>query len=301
VEVPFVTTTAPSPTDAPAAADIPPVRVAPTGFRADARAVKIVTHRELLRWSKDRGRLLTGLIQPFLFLFVLGTGLSSVVSGAIPGVSFQTFLFPGVLCTSVLFTGVFAGVSIVWDREFGFLREMLVAPIRRSSILIGKCLGGALVATGQGTIVLACAGLVDVPYDAVLLLELLGILFLVALAVCALGMLLGARIRDMQQLMPIIQLAITPMMFLSGAMYPIGDLPSWLLFLTKINPLTYAVQPMRHLTLQAVGVSQSQVEALDPPITWFGWSVPIGLQILMIGVLGFVILVAAIKRFSATD
>jgi ABC-2 type transport system permease protein len=295
-----MTTTAPPPTVEPPA-PITPVAVAPKGLRADARAVKIVTHRELLRWRKDPGRLITGLIQPFLFLFVLGTGLSSVVSTQIPGVSFRTFLFPGVLCTSVLFTGVFAGVSIVWDREFGFLREMLVAPIRRSSILVGKCLGGAIVATAQGIIVLACAGLVDVPYDVVLMAELLVILFLVAMAVCALGMLLGARVRDMQRLMPIIQLAITPMMFLSGAMYPIGGLPSWLLFLTKINPLTYAVQPMRHLTLQAVGVSQTQIDALDPPITWFGWSVPIGLQVVMVGVLGFVILLAAIKRFAATD
>lgn len=289
-----MTSTAPAP-------PVTPVRVPPKGLRADARAVKIVTHRELLRWAKDPGRLITGLIQPFLFLFVLGTGLSSVVSTQIPGVDFRTFLFPGVLCTSVLFTGVFAGVSIVWDREFGFLREMLVAPIRRSSILVGKCLGGALVAAAQGILVLACAGLVGVPYDLVLMLELLGILFLVALAVCALGMLMGARVRDMQQLMPIIQLAITPMMFLSGAMYPISGLPSWLLFLTKINPLTYAVQPMRHLTLEAVGVTPAQLEALDPPITWFGWPVPIGLQVLMIAVLGFVILVAAIKRFSATD
>ena len=114
-------------------------------------------------------------------------------------------------------------------------------------------------------------------------------------------MFLGAKVRDMQALMPIIQLAIMPMMFLSGAMYPIGNLPSWLLFLTKINPLTYAVQPMRHLVLDAVGVSAAENATLNPPITWFGWEVPIPLQVLMIAVLGFVILVAAIKRFSAAD
>jgi ABC-2 type transport system permease protein len=295
-----MTTTAPSPTPR-TVTPVAPVRVPPTGLRADLRAIKIVTHRELLRWSKDRGRLLTGLIQPFLFLFVLGAGLSSVVSAGIPGVDFQTFLFPGVLGTSVLFTGVFAGVSIVWDREFGFLREMLVAPIRRSSILIGKCLGGALVATGQGVIVLLCGGLVGVPYSPLLFLELLGILFLVAIAVCALGMFLGAKVRDMQQLMPIIQLAITPMMFLSGALYPIANLPAWLLFLTKINPLTYAIQPMRHLVLAAVGVSAAENAALNPPVTWFGWEVPIPLQVLMIAVLGLVILLAAIKRFGAAD
>jgi ABC-2 type transport system permease protein len=280
---------------------VAPVRRAPTGVRADVRAIRIVTHRELLRFSKDRGRVLGGLVQPFLFLFVLGAGLSSVVAAGVPGLDFQTFLFPGVLAMSVLFTGVFSGVSIVWDREFGFLREMLVAPIRRSSIMLGKCLGGAIVATAQGTMVLACAGLVGVPYEPSLMLELLAILFLVALAITAFGMLMASRMRDVQALMPIIQLVITPMMFLSGAMYPVGDLPTWLLVLTKLNPLTYAVYPMRAAVLDAVAVPASAADTLNPPITWFGWEVPIPLQIAMIGVLGTVTLLVAIKRFSRTD
>jgi ABC-2 type transport system permease protein len=278
-----------------------PRAVAPTTLVDDIRAIKIVCHRELLRWVNDRGRLLGGLIQPMLFLFVLGTGLSSVVSTGIPGVDFRTFIFPGVLAMSVLFTGVFSGVSIVWDREFGFLREMLVAPIRRSSIILGKCLGGAIVATAQGSIVLAFAGLVDVPYDPVMLLELLGILFLVAMSVTALGMFLAAKISDMQALMPIIQVVITPMMFLSGALYPISGLPTWLLLLTKINPLTYAVQPMRYVVLTATGLSGEQANAFDPPVTWFGWPVPIPVQLLFLAFLGAITLAAAVKRFSAVD
>src|SRR5215210_5544905 len=122
------------------------IRRPPSGLAADLRAARIVCHRELLRWIKDRGRLAAGLFQPLLWLFVLGTGLSRVVSAGAEGIDFRTFLFPGVLATSVMFTAIFSGVSVVWVREFGFLREMLVAPIRRGSIMVGKCLGGAIVA-----------------------------------------------------------------------------------------------------------------------------------------------------------
>jgi ABC-2 type transport system permease protein len=120
-------------------------------LRADLRAVSIVWRRELIRFRSDRLRAITSLVQPVLFLFVLGTGLSQLASrGMPPGVDFSTFIYPGVLAMSVLFTAIFSAASIVWDREFGFLREMLVAPVRRWAIVIGKCLGGATVATFQG-------------------------------------------------------------------------------------------------------------------------------------------------------
>ena len=148
---------------------VAPIRRAPTGLAADLRAVKIVCHRELLRWLTDRRRLVAGMVQPLLWLFVLGTGLSRVVEPGTQGLDFRTFLFPGVLATSVMFTAVFSGVSVVWDREFGFLREMLVAPISRTSIMAGKCLGGGIVATTQALILVALAGFAGVPYHPVML------------------------------------------------------------------------------------------------------------------------------------
>src|SRR5215210_1057621 len=168
----------------------------PSGLAADLRAARIVCHRELLRWVKDRRRLAAGLVQPLLWLFVLGTGLSRVVSVGSENVDFRTFLFPGVLATSVMFTAIFSGVSVVWDREFGFLREMLVAPIRRSSILAGKCLGGAIVACVQSLVILALAGLAGVPYSAVLMVQLVGLLFLASMALTAFGLLLGAKVAN---------------------------------------------------------------------------------------------------------
>src|SRR5256885_3494112 len=151
------------------------VAVPERSIRADLRAVSIVWRRELIRFRTDRLRAITSLVQPVLFLFVLGTGLSRLASRGLPaGVDFRTFIYPGVLAMSVLFTAIFSAASIVWDREFGFLREMLFAPVSRASIVIGKCLGGATIATMQGLIILALAGLAGVPYDPVLMLILIG-------------------------------------------------------------------------------------------------------------------------------
>jgi ABC-2 type transport system permease protein len=277
------------------------IRRPPSGLMADQRAARIVCHRELLRWVKDRRRLAAGLVQPLLWLFVLGTGLSRVVSVGQEDVDFRTFLFPGVLATSVMFTAVFSGVSVVWDREFGFLREMLVAPIRRSSIMAGKCLGGAIVATSQAVVILALAGLCGIPYSPVLLLELLAVLFLASLAITAFGLLLGARVANIQSVMPVIQTVITPMMFLSGALYPTAGLPTWLALATKINPVTYAVNPMRHVVFSHLDLSPAAAAVLDPQLTWNGWPVPFALQLVVLTGLGLVTFAVAVKRFSKTD
>src|SRR6202035_4897933 len=170
------------------------VSVPERSLRSDLRAVSIVWRRELIRFRRDKLRAITSLIQPLLFLLVLGTGLSSLARGSMPpGVSLKAFIFPGVLAMSVLFTAIFSAASIVWDREFGFLREMLVAPVRRWAIVVGKCLGGATVATFQGIIFLALAGVAHVPYDPVLLITLVGELLLLAFTLTAFGVMMAAR------------------------------------------------------------------------------------------------------------
>src|SRR6202167_6339909 len=156
------------------------VRVPARSWRGELRAIRVVWRRELIRFSRDRLRILASLIQPFLFLFVLGTGIATLASAGTHGVNFKTFIYPGVLCMAVMFTAMFSAASIVWDREFGFLREMMVAPVRRSSIVLGKVAGGATVATFQGLIVIAIAGLVEVPYELSLILELFALSMLLA-------------------------------------------------------------------------------------------------------------------------
>ena len=291
-----MTTTVPQPTLPVSSVERPP-----SGLAADIRAARIVCHRELLRWVKDRRRLLAGLIQPLLWLFVLGTGLSRVVSVGAEHVDFRTFLFPGVLATSVMFTAVFSGVSVVWDREFGFLREMLVAPIRRTSIMAGKCLGGAIVATAQALVILALAWFAHVPYSPVLMIELLAVLFLASMSITSFGLLLGARVSNIQSVMPMIQTVITPMMFLSGALYPTSGLPTWLAVATNVNPVTYAVHPMRHVVFSHLDLTPAATRMLDPALTWNGWAVPVGLQLLILAGLGLVAFTIAVSRFSKTD
>ena len=262
-----------------------------------ARATWVVTRRELLRFKQDRARMFAMLVQPLLFIFVMGTGLGSIVDTG-GATSFRTFLFPGVLATSVLFTAAFAGISLVWDREFGFLREMMVAPISRASIIWGKCLGGAIVATGQSLVLLALVGTVGIPYAPLLLVELIGCLFLGSLFLTALGVLLSTRIKTIQGAMPMLQLLITPMMFLSGSLFPLGGLPDWLSVVTRLNPLTYVVQPMRHLVLQHLDLTVAEQSRLLPALTWFGWEVPVGAQLLTVAVItvGLIGLAARIFR-----
>ncbi|MFL5868362.1 MAG: ABC transporter permease, partial [Thermoleophilaceae bacterium] len=140
-----------------AVADVVRVRVPARTLRSELRAIRIVWKRELIRFANDRLRIVTALVQPLLFLFVLGSGLQRLSSGGTHGIDLKTFLYPGILCITVMFTAMFSAASIVWDREFGFLREMMVAPVRRSSIVIGKCFGGATVASFQGLIMLCLA------------------------------------------------------------------------------------------------------------------------------------------------
>ncbi|MEU6040359.1 ABC transporter permease [Actinomadura sp. NPDC047616] len=291
-------------TDATTAPQVVRVRVPERSVRHDLRAVKIVLHRELIRFWRDRMRMVANLMQPVLWLLVMGTGLSNLMAvgqGPAGDVDLRTFIFPGVCAMSVMFTALFSAGSIVWDREFGFLREMLVAPVSRAAIVVGKCLGGAVVATGQGVLILALAGLAGVPYDPVLLAELLALMFLTAFTLTAFGVLLAARITNMQSFFGIMQMGMMPMMFLSGALYPLGGLPAWLSVLTRFNPLTYAVDPLRQAVFSHLDVSPELQRVFNPGVTWNGWLVPVWLEVVLVVLIGFVMLAGAIVQFRRGD
>jgi ABC-2 type transport system permease protein len=298
----MATQTAPVPTPAPDSPHrVAQVRVPTRSWTGELRAIRVVWRRELIRFSRDRLRIVTSLVQPFLFLFVLGTGLSSLVSASTHGVNFKTFIYPGVLCMAVMFTAMFSAASIVWDREFGFLREMMVAPVRRSSIVLGKCFGGATVAAFQGVIVIAIAGLVEVPYNVGLILEIFALQLLLAFSITAFGMMAAARITQMQSFMALMQMAIMPMFFISGAMFSVAHLPRWLAILNRIDPLTYAVDPMRRAIFSHIDVPEATRKALAPGVTWWGWHVPTLVEAGVIAVLGLVMLSIAIAEFSRAE
>ena len=285
----------------PPRAPVVRVSVPQRSWRSELRAVKIVWRREIIRYRTDRLRIATSLVQPLLFLFVLGSGLQQLSHAGTHGVNLKTFIYPGVLAISVLFTAMFSAASIVWDREFGFLREMMVAPVRRSSIVIGKCLGGATVAGLQGVIVLCLAGVVHVPYNPLMIVEIIGLQLLLAFTVTAFGVMLAVRIKQMQSFMGVMQMIVTPMFFISGALFPATGLPGWLTVLNRIDPLTYAVDPIRRIVFSHLSISPLARHALDSGVTWGSYRVPTLVEAAVIVVLGIVMLSIAIWEFSASE
>jgi ABC-2 type transport system permease protein len=295
-------------TTRPGAAQTPPagppivrVSVPKRTFASELRAIKIVWRREIIRYRTDRLRMITTLVQPLLFLFVLGSGLQQLSSASTHGVNLKTFIYPGILCISVMFTAMFSAASIVWDREFGFLREMMVAPVRRSSIIIGKCLGGATVASFQGVIIILLGPLVGVSYNALLILGIFVLQLALAFSITAFGVMVAVRIKQMQSFMGVMQMIVMPMFFISGALFPVAGLPAWLAVLNRIDPLTYAVDPMRRLVFNHLSISPAARRVLDPGVTWFGWHVPALLEVAVIVGLGLIMLGIAIWEFSITE
>jgi ABC-2 type transport system permease protein len=278
-----------------------PVRVPEPGLRQDLRAVRVVWQRELIRFSRDRMRMVVVLLQPLLFLFVLGTGLGSIANQGTEGVDLRTFMFPGMLAMAVLFTAVFSAGSVVWDREFGFLREMLVAPVSRGAIVLGKTLGGATVATVQGMVVLLFAGLVDVPYSVPLFAVLVAELLLLGFVLTAFGVMAAARIQQFQSFMALTQMVLMPLFFLSGALFPLSNLPAWLAVVTRLNPISYAIDPIRHAVFSHLAVSEAARRTLDPGITWWGWRVPTAVELALVTAAGVVMLGVAVVQFNRSD
>jgi ABC-2 type transport system permease protein len=176
-----------------------------------------------------------------------------------------------------------------------------VAPVSRSAIVIGKCLGGATVATFQGIVILALAGLAHVPYDPVLFLIVIGELLLLSFTLTAFGVMMAARIKQIQAFMALTQMLVMPLFFLSGALYPLHGLPAWLTVLTRLDPLTYIVYPMRHAVFSHLTLPPQATELLSPSLTWFGWTVPVALSLGMVALMGVALLTIAILEFQKTE
>lgn len=210
---------------------------------SELRKIYGLWYREVLRYWREKSRIVSSLILPLLWLLVFGSGLRSI---QVPGAqTYQTYIFPGILGMTLLFTSVFSGVSIIWDREFGFLKEILVAPVSRTAIVIGKALGSGTSALIQGAILLPLSFLVGVHLSPVSVVILLPTMVLISIGLVSVGLLIASLMTSLEGFNFIMSLVIMPMFFTSGALFPLTSAPVWLRDFSYINPLTYGVDVLR--------------------------------------------------------
>ena len=277
---------------------VAPQTPAPIDTRAASlRAVYIIWYRDILRYWRDRWRLVASLAQPLLFLVVFGSGLSSSlgsggVFGSRGGLSYIQFVFPGIIGMSILFTAIFGAMSIVWDREFGFLKEVLVAPIDRWAVAIGKALGGTTQAMIQGLILLVLAPLVGVKLSLLTILAIVPLAAVLAFGLSAFGVMLASMMKSLQGFQVVMNFLMMPMFFLSGALFPLTNLPSWMTFLTRIDPL-------RRVVLSNSGLSSAAIDRLG--LTINGHVLPIPLEAGIMFAFGIVLLGVAVVMFQRRD
>lgn len=274
---------------------------------ATLRAVYIIWYRDVLRYYRDRGRLIASLAQPVLFLLVFGTGLSSSLRGATAspggaatfGLQYQQFIYPGIIGMAVLFTSIFGAMSIVWDREFGFLKEVLVAPINRAAVAVGKTLGGATQAMLQGLILLVLAPVVGVTLTWQGVLALIPMIFVFAFALSALGVAVAARMRSMQGFQVVMNFLMMPIFFLAGALFPLQGLPAWMTVLTRVDPASYGIDMLRRTVLGSAGLPGHVLDRLS--LTLFGTTLAMWIEAVLLVGFGLVMLAMAIRSFQHRD
>jgi len=282
-----------------AAKSVTPAQHATVDTRmASLRAIYIIWYRDVLRYWRDRGRLVASLAQPLLFLVVFGSGLSSSLGGAFgrgSGLSYIQFIYPGIIGMSILFTAIFGAMSIVWDREFGFLKEVLVAPIDRWAVAIGKALGGTTQAMIQGLILLVLAPLVGVKLSVLTVVELLPLAAVLAFGLASFGVAIASMMKSLQGFQVVMNFLLMPIFFLSGALFPLTNLPGWMTLLTRADPASYGIDPIRRVVLSSSGVSNAY------GLTIGGHILSIPLEAGIMFAFGAVMLGVAVVMFQRRD
>jgi len=211
----------------------------------EIEAIYTVWLREMIRYVRAKERIISSVAQPIFWLLIFGSSMRTSIPVA--GLNYQNFIAPGIVVMAIMFTSMFSGISVIWDREVGFMKEMLVAPVSRLSIVAGKCFGGATTAVIQGIIVLLISVALGARIDLVTFLILLPIMMLIALGIVGIGVAIASVLSSMEGFGVIMNFVIMPMFFLSGALFPINNLPDWLKIITYIDPVTYDVELTRYM------------------------------------------------------
>jgi ABC-2 type transport system permease protein len=285
-------TTEPAP-GAAAETRIAAVRRRPARLQAFARGTALLWRREMVRIRHSPIRLAMGLVTPLLFLLVLGTGLDAASGlGSAQMHDYRAFLFPGTCIMAIQAPSVAVGISLVWDRRMGLLRQMLVSPFPRSSIILGLACGGATTGAIYGLMLLVVSGIAGIHYTPALLLVLLE-LFLISFMFTAVGLLVAVTIRQIDAFQVIVNLSLMPLMFFSGAIFPPNGLPGWLSIVVKLNPLTYGVDAVRR-TLPGEDMLGSKLTSLMIR----GWTPPVPLELGFLAAIGLIAVAVSAFRFS---
>jgi len=268
------------------------------------RGFRVVAWREILRLLGQKPRLVASIATPLLFFGLFGAGFNRLVGQLLPGIDLIQFMFPGVVAMTVIMPSVFTGMSVVWDREFGFLREVLVAPLSRTGIALGKITGGALVATGEGLLVLLLGPLVGVSLGLAQILGAVLLMGLLATVLSAFGILIGIRISSQEAFQTVMALVVFPILFLSGVFFPVDATPGWLSVVSKLNPATYGVDAIRQVILAAPAGALSPTGALptghpDLGVSVLGHPMAIWEEVLILAVLSCVLIVAASRALGS--
>lgn len=214
---------------------------------SEVEAMYRIWLRELIRYWRDKGRIVSSLVQPVLFLVIFGGGFGFIQLG---NLNYQNFLFPGILAMSLITISISSGISVIWDREFGFLKEILVAPVSRTSIFIGKALGGCTTAMIQGIIVLCLSFFIGVSIPLGSFLLTIPIMLIISLGIVSLGLIIASFIETFENFGFIMNFLIFPMIFLSGALTYLAESPQWLQIVSYLDPLTYGVESLRIIILE---------------------------------------------------
>ncbi|MFI0988613.1 ABC transporter permease [Streptomyces exfoliatus] len=265
-------------------------------LRHELRAIHALVHRDLLRLACQRSHTALVLLQPVVYLFALGGGLATLIPAASLGTGYQTYLFPGMLMMTVQTPAIMVGIRLITDRQSGYLRELLMAPVSRSTLLLGSCAGGTLVAAVQGAVLLSLAGAVGLPYDAVLLLLLLGGMLLASFALTSMTLALSVTLRSPELFHTLLGLVMMPLLFLSGAFFPLESMPGWARVLATVNPLAYGVDLLRRCIALRVP-DQAAVGGIE----WAGRQPPLLLQAGLLLAVGSLTLLWAARRFSRPE
>jgi ABC-2 type transport system permease protein len=215
-------------------------------MRSDLNAIYVIVAREFIKFIRERGRLVSTFARPLLWLFLVGGGMSRMVSPDM-GMPYMQFIFPGIIGLTILFSSIFSSISIIWDKEFGFMKEMLVAPVSRFSIVVGKALSGTVVSTLQALVILLLFPLIGLKLGIIQIVSILFISAMLSFCLASLGILIATFYESLESFSVIMNFIVMPMFFLSGAMYPVKLLPHVLGFFTRINPLTYGIDALKYM------------------------------------------------------